>query len=107
MTQKLTFQLDLTFFGLTSEIAKQVRVNLFTQIHEIVFYGQGGYDWETVYNMPIWLRKFTFHTMKKHYDEKNGNDNGDLDSQTQAITSGKIQLPDHFKGKLPNKAPRY
>ena len=57
--------------------------------------------------MPIWLRKFTFHTMKKHYDEKNGNDNGDLDSQTQAITSGKIQIPDHFKGKLPNKAPRY
>ena len=107
MTQKLTFQLDLTFFGLTSEIAKQVRVNLFTQIHEIVFYGQGGYDWETVYNMPIRFRKFTFHTMKKHYDEKNGNDNGDLDSQTQAITSGKIQIPDHFKGKLPNKAPRY
>jgi len=99
--------LDLTFFGLTSKIAKQFRVNLFTQIHEIVFYGQGGYDWETVYNMPIWLRKFTFHKMKKHYDEKNENENGDLDAQTQAIKSGKIQLPDHFKGKLPNKAPRY
>ena len=99
--------MDLTFFGLTSKIAKQFRVNLFTQIHEIVFYGQGGYDWETVYNMPIWLRKFTFHKMKKHYDEKNENNNSDLDSQTQAIKSGKIQLPDHFKGKLPNKAPRY
>jgi len=99
--------LDLTFFGLTSKIAKQFRVNLFTQIHEIVFYGQGGYDWETVYNMPIWLRKFTFHKMKKHYDEKNENENGDLDAQTQAIKSRKIQLPDHFKGKLPNKAPRY
>ena len=99
--------MDLAFFGLTSNLAKEHRVNLFTQIHEIVFHGQGGYDWETVYNMPIWLRKFTFHTMKKHYDEKNGNDNGDLDSQTQAITSGKIQIPDHFKGKLPNKAPRY
>jgi hypothetical protein len=99
--------LDLTFFGLTSEVAKESRVNLFTQIHEIVFYGQGGYDWETVYNMPIWLRKFTFHTMKNHYAEKNGNENGDLDSQTQAITSGKIQLPDHFKGKLEQKAPKY
>lgn len=99
--------MDLTFFGLTSEVAKEHRVNLFTQIHEIVFYGQGGYDWGTVYNMPIWLRKFTFHTMKKHYDEKNGNDNGDLDSQTQAITSGKIQLPDHFKGKLEHKTPKY
>jgi hypothetical protein len=97
----------LAFFGLTSEIAKQFRVNLFTQIHEIVFYGQGGYDWETVYNMPVWLRKFTFHTMKKYYDEKNGNADNDLDSQTQAVKSGKIQIPDHFKGKLANKAPKY
>lgn len=45
--------------------------------------------------------------MKKHYEEKNGNENGDLSSQTQAITSGKIQIPDHFKGKLANKAPKY
>jgi hypothetical protein len=84
--------LDLAFFGLTSEIAPQYRANLFTQIHEIVFHGQGGYDWETVYNMPIWLRKFTFHKMKIYYDEKNGNNNGDLDAQTQAVKSGKIQI---------------
>lgn len=99
--------MDLTFFGLTSDLAKQYRVNLFTQIHEIVFHGQGGYDWGTVYNMPIWLRKFTFHKMKEHYIEKNGNENGDLDSQTQAVKSGKIQIPEHFKGKLNQKAPKY
>jgi hypothetical protein len=106
-TQKQTFQLDLAFFGLTSEIAKQFRVNLFIQIHEIVFHGQGGYDWETVYNMPIWLRKFTFHQMKEHYKEKNGNENSDLDAQTSAIKTGKVQIPDQFKGKLANKAPKY
>jgi hypothetical protein len=99
--------LDLGFFGLTSEVAKQYRVNLFNQIHEIVFHGQGGYDWGTIYNMPIWLRKFTFHQMKNYYIEKSGNNDGDLDAQTQAITSGKIQIPDHFKGKLANKAPKY
>ena len=103
------FPLDLAFFGLTSEIVPQYRVNLFTQIHEIVFHGQGGYDWETVYNMPIWLRKFTFHKMKTHYEEKNGDKNGgDLESQTKAIKDGKIQLPDQFRGKLSNKtAPKY
>jgi hypothetical protein len=99
--------LDLTFFGLTSELAKESRVNLFTQIQEIVFHGQGGYDWETVYNMPIWLRKFTFHKMKEYYIEKNGDEDGDLASQTKAIRDGKIQLPDHFKGKLANRAPKY
>lgn len=57
----------LTFFGLTSEY----RTAIFSQIHEIVFNGQGGYDYETVYNMPIWLRKFTFQKLKDHYDEVN------------------------------------
>jgi len=42
---------------------------LFKQIHEIVFNGQGGYDWNTVYNMPIWLRRFTFETLKEHYEK--------------------------------------
>ena len=55
----------LTFFGLTQEY----RLFLFKQIHEIIFNGQGGYDWTTVYNMPIWLRRFTFETLKEHYDK--------------------------------------
>jgi hypothetical protein len=59
--------LDLTFFGLTPEY----RLSLFKQIHEIVFHGNGGYDWHTIYNMPIWLRNFTFNSLKKYYDEQN------------------------------------
>lgn len=47
------------------------RIGLFSEIHEIVFHGQGGYDWETIYNMPIWLRKFTFNRMKEYYEKKN------------------------------------
>lgn len=107
MTQKLAFQLGLSFFGLTSEAAPQIRINLFTQIHEIVFYGQGGYDWETVYNMPIWLRKFTFNKMKEHYDKQNPQQNEDLATQSQKIKEGKIQIPDYFKGKSGKKIPKY
>jgi hypothetical protein len=36
----------------------------------MVFHGKGGYDWETVYNMPIWLRKFTFNKIKEFYEPK-------------------------------------
>jgi hypothetical protein len=50
---------------------------LFSQIHEIIFHGQGGYDYETVYNMPIWLRKFTFNKIKEWYDKSNSNKNED------------------------------
>jgi hypothetical protein len=58
--------LELTFFGLTLEY----RPYLFSQIHEIVFHGQGGYDWNTIYNMPIWLRKFTYEKLKEYYEKQ-------------------------------------
>ena len=67
---------ELAFFGLTPTY----RVNLFTQIHEIVFHGKGGYSFDTVYNMPIWLRNFTFRKIqeffekeKEAYDKTNSN----------------------------------
>ncbi len=107
VTQKFQFQLDLAFFGLTSEIAPQYRANLFTQIHEIVFHGQGGYDWETVYKMPIWLRKFTFAKLREYYDKQNQQNNEDLGSQTQKVKDGKIELPGHFKGQSGKRTPKY
>ena len=48
------FPLELTFFGLTP----QYRTNLWTQIHDLVYHGGGGFIHSEVYNMPIWLRKF-------------------------------------------------
>lgn len=62
--------LGLAFFGLTSDNAPQARASLFNQIHQIVFYGNGGYDWNTVYNMPLWLRRWTFNEIKKFYEEE-------------------------------------
>ena len=53
---------------------------MFTQIHEIVFHGKGGYDWYTVYNMPIAVRLFTFSKIKKYYDEKDAAENGSTSS---------------------------
>lgn len=44
----------LTFFGLTPVY----RNILWTQIHDLVYHGGGGFIHSEVYNMPIWLRKF-------------------------------------------------
>lgn len=93
------FPSDLTFFGLTLKSSKEFRKNLFDQIHQIVFFGKGGYDWGTVYNMPNWLRKYTFKLIKDHYEEedkkveqvKKGNSQNILDS------SGKINPPQFNK----------
>jgi hypothetical protein len=35
-----------------------------------VFHGKGGYDWGTVYNMPIWLRNYTFRSIQEFYDKE-------------------------------------
>ena len=70
MTIESLSQLGLSFFGLTYDIAPQARANLFKQIHEIVFHGNGGYDWHTIYNMPIWLRKYTFNEIRNYYEEQ-------------------------------------
>ncbi len=48
----------------------EYRPILFQQIHEIVFHGGGGYDWDTVYNMPLWLRRTTFNLIKEYYDKQ-------------------------------------
>ena len=62
--------MGLSFFGLTSGTATIARANLFTQIHEIVFHGKGGYDWNTIYEMPRWLRQFTFNKINDFYKKE-------------------------------------
>jgi hypothetical protein len=64
-------QLILTFFGLTFKNVVEFRLSVFNQIHEIVFHGKGGYDYDTIYNMPIWLRNYTFNKIKDWYSESN------------------------------------
>lgn len=91
--------MDLTFFGLTSKSAPEFRKSVFDQIHQILFYGKGGYDWYTVYNMPLWLRKYTFKLIKDYYDsEKEARENAGKGKNQQTIIdpSGKI-TPPQFK----------
>ena len=98
-------QLVLTFFGLTFNQALDFRKNLFKQIHEIVFHGKGGYDWDTVYNMPTWLRKFTFHEINEFYktqaEEIEKSQSKAKGVKNVLSTSGKINPP---KFKTPSKS---
>jgi hypothetical protein len=98
--------LGLTFFGLTFDIAAEARAAIFKQIHQIVFHGKGGYDWHTVYNMPIWLRRFTFIEIQKFYqEEKDSVENqGKSGSKTVIGADGKIKAPEYLsKSKKPVK----
>jgi len=50
----LGFKLDQTFFGFNP----QDRVQLHENIFNLLWHGEGRWDWDTIYNMPIFLRKF-------------------------------------------------
>ena len=79
------------------EAAPPFRVNLFKQIHEIVFHGNGGYDYYTIYNLPIWLRNYTFNEIKKYFQERQKAE--EKASKSQNSTSANIgdPIPDHMK----------
>jgi len=100
-------QLGLAFFGLSYDNAPESRAAIFTQIHQIVFHGKGGYDWHTVYNMPIWLRRFTFHQMSKYYEETDPNQSNSESSKNKTVigSDGKIKSPEFLKKPSHTKKP--
>ena len=94
--------MGLSFFGLISNNVSNIRINIFTQIHEIVFHGKGGYDWDTIYNMPRWLRLFTFSKIKEFYEqEKQATESNSKGSNTTTLmdSSGNVN-----KSKIPKQA---
>ena len=101
-------QLGLAFFGLTFDIAPQARAAIFTQIHQICFHGNGGYDWNTVYNMPIWLRRFIFNKINEFYsDEKKQMDDAKNGGKQKSLidSSGNVNTPDFAQASQQYKRP--
>ena len=50
----LNFKLDQTFFGFDAADRKLLHDILF----DLIWAGEGRWDWNTVYSMPVFLRKF-------------------------------------------------
>ena len=89
--------MGLTFFGLTPKY----REHIFSRIHEIVFYGQGGYNWETVYHMPIRYRDFIYNQIRDHYEKQNKA----TENQQKSIKTNKPTKP-NINPTYTAKAPR-
>lgn len=51
---KLGFVLEQTFFGFKPEDRVAFHENLFN----LIWWGAGRWDWDTVYNMPVHIRRF-------------------------------------------------
>ncbi len=63
----LDFKLDQTFFGF-----KPVdRIKLHENLFNLIWHGAGRWDWDTVYNMPIFLRRFYISKVNKIIENQN------------------------------------
>ena len=80
------------FFGLTSAY----RASLFTQIHELVYHGGGGFIHSEVYNMPTWLRRFHIQKINEHIEKEN---------EEMRKAQGNEQMGDDKKIQGPNISP--
>ena len=89
---KELFLLVLTFFGLTP----QYKSILFSQIHDLVYHGGGGFIHSEVYNMPVWLRRFHITKINEHVEKQN---------KEQRQAQGNEQVGDDKKVLGPNINP--
>ena len=76
------------FFGLSPVYRKQI----FTQIHDLVFHGNGGFIHSEVYNMPIWLRKFHIQSIND-FNEKQQADHKKAKGESTMGDNGNIFGP--------------
>ena len=81
-----------SFFGLTP----QYRNILFTQVHDLVYHGGGGFIHSEVYNMPTWMRIFHISKINKYVEKQN---------EEQRKAEGNSSMGDDNKIYKPNINP--
>jgi hypothetical protein len=64
---KQCFQLTQTFFGFDASY----RVQLQDTIFDMIWFGEGRWDWDTIYNMPVFLRNHWINRINDIVKTKN------------------------------------
>lgn len=76
-----------------------------TEVWELAYFGQGGFPYEQVWNMPITTRKFFLKRTVEHLKaikESEDKENNIITENTDPKTLSKIDIPDHL---IPKEAP--
>ena len=103
MKWRSPFLWKFNFFGLTLEY----RINLFKSLHEIIFYGRGGYTYNEVYNFPIWLRNITYKFISDSINSENeasaNNSKQNLKISNKSSSNTNINLANPNKSSIPSQ----
>ena len=60
------FRLEQTFFGFKPED----RVQLHSSLFDLIWFGAGRWDWQTLYTMPVHIRRFWISKINKMQDDR-------------------------------------
>ena len=89
----LRFLLDQTFFGFNAED----RVSLHENIFNMIWYSDGRLDWDTIYNMPIFLRKFYLKKINKIFrEQEEAAEHARQQRQARAQTKKQTVMPPRY-----------
>ena len=62
----LPFKLDLNFFGFSAKD----RIALHTKLFNLLEAGQGKWDWITIYNLPVPIRRLWISQINQRIEEQ-------------------------------------
>ena len=65
--RRLQWKSLLSFFGLQPKNKKDIHEEIF----QLIYYHKGGFTFDEVYNLPIYLRKFYLKRLEKQYQDEN------------------------------------
>ena len=71
------------FFGLGTEY----KLGLHEEIFSLCYYGNGGFTWDEVYNLPIYLRRFYIKQVTKAIEARNKAESDAASSQKSKVSS--------------------
>jgi hypothetical protein len=97
----LTYQLVLTFFGLTPTYKN----SLLEEIHTLCYFGNGGFTHDDVYNMPIRYRHYHLKKISEYIEMQNNAKNSSTNTlENSSKPREKIPIPDFAtKVRAPKK----
>lgn len=78
--------MDQTFFGFKPED----RVDLHDNLFNLLWHGEGRWDWDTLYNMPIFLRTFYIKRVNKIIQDRKAQQQANLEQLKNKRKSNNI-----------------
>lgn len=77
-----------------------------TEVHDLVYHGQGGFPYDQVYNMPIKYRKYHIQKINEYLEKKSEAEEESMKKSQGSLTKSlsKPNIPQaDFTAKAPKK----